>query len=658
MPTVIRLSLIVALLNVTAAVVAAEELNPGGQPYPDIQLPAAAPVDTVLHLLQGKLPAIARAYGKTADELIAIAQRDRSLWVDPRGRLFHVCDFGGLPQGAPPAGDGGTVAAGPFPSDQTFQLHSRPGATKVIYLDFDGHTTSGTIWNQNFTGGANFVTPPYDIDGNTASFSATELDRIQYIWQRVAEDFAPFNVDVTTQDPGVEALRKSGSTDANYGIRVCIGGSSYDWYGGGAGGVAYIGSFNWNTDSPCFVFTAQLANGVEKYTAEATSHEVGHTLGLYHDGVIGGSAYYEGHGNWAPIMGVGYYRDVTQWSKGEYANANNTEDDLAIMPTYGISYMADDHGGGTGDATDLTGTSPTATGLVARNTDQDVFRFQTGAGSVSFTANPAPRGPNLDILLELYDGAGVLLSSSDPSTLAATLATTLPAGVYYLLVDGAGTGNPTTGYSDYASLGAYSLSGTVVDPGTGQPPVAVASATPTNGTASLTVAFSSAGSSDPDGTITSYEWDFADGSTSTNANPSHTYTTAGTYNATLAVWDNDGLSDTDGVTITVQSPPSTVYVAGIAMSLKTNKSGTTATAQVTIRNSSGALVSGAAVTGSWSGLTTGTSTKTTGSNGMASFTSARTKNHGTFTFTVTGVSASGYTYNPAQNAETSDSISY
>src|SRR4051812_13614673 len=50
------------------------------------------------------------------------------------------------------------------PLDQTFTLNSRPGATKTIYLDFDGNTTSGTIWNTAFTGGASITTPPFSLD--------------------------------------------------------------------------------------------------------------------------------------------------------------------------------------------------------------------------------------------------------------------------------------------------------------------------------------------------------------------------------------------------------------------------------------------------------------------------------------------------------------
>ncbi len=68
------------------------------------------------------------------------------------------------------------------------------------------------------------------------------------------------------------------------------------------------------------------------------------------------------------------------------------------------------------------------------------------------------------------------------------------------------------------------------------------------------IAFSSAGSSDSDGTITSYLWDFGDGNTSTAANPSHTYAAAGGYTVTLTVTDNEGATGNDTATATVSDP--------------------------------------------------------------------------------------------------------
>jgi PKD repeat protein len=84
-----------------------------------------------------------------------------------------------------------------------------------------------------------------------------------------------------------------------------------------------------------------------------------------------------------------------------------------------------------------------------------------------------------------------------------------------------------------------------------QPPVAVLSADTLSGTAPLTVNFSSAGSFDPDGNIVSYQWDFGDQTTSNQANPTHIFTTAGSYTVVLTVVDNDGSSAQDSAVVIV-----------------------------------------------------------------------------------------------------------
>jgi hypothetical protein len=112
-------------------------------------------------------------------------------------------------------------------------------------------------------------------------------------------DFAPFDVDVTTADPGDAAL-------AGVGQKAVIGGASGDWYGV-AGGIAYVNSFG-RPGLPCFIFAKGLGPNNPKFIWEATSHELGHTLGLLHDGVLpnpampNGTAYYSGQGYWAPLM--------------------------------------------------------------------------------------------------------------------------------------------------------------------------------------------------------------------------------------------------------------------------------------------------------------------------------------------------------------------
>jgi len=97
-----------------------------------------------------------------------------------------------------------------------------------------------------------------------------------------------------------------------------------------------------------------------------------------------------------------------------------------------------------------------------------------------------------------------------------------------------------------------------------QPPTAVATATPTAGAAPLTVAFDGTGSSDPDlGDTLSYAWDLdGDGAydDSTAAQPTYTYTTEGTYQASLRVTDSQGASDTDSVTISVGNTAPTAVI--------------------------------------------------------------------------------------------------
>ena len=208
------------------------------------------------------------------------------------------------------------VALASVPAD-VFALHSLPSSTKVIYLDFDGHLMQNEYWNSTYKIGP-FDNQPYDIDGNPAAFSDTEQARIFEIWQRVADDYAPFDIDVTTQDPGIDGLRRSSTNDTTFGSRVVI--TSSDWFaaandGKRIGGIALLNVFTSSTDHASYVFSGNLGSGNAKYVADATSHEAGHTLSLEHDGTST-AGYYSGHGSWGPIMGTPYSRSVTQWSHG------------------------------------------------------------------------------------------------------------------------------------------------------------------------------------------------------------------------------------------------------------------------------------------------------------------------------------------------------
>ncbi len=437
-----------------------------------IRLAATARGEAAITALGNKLPEVATHYRKTPEELRALLRSDHCLQANTEGRLFYACDLhkhAAAPVAeAPPSAVISPTDPAPYDTEEAFLLHTRPGANRVIYLDFDGHidNTAG-YW----VDGA--ASPAFDTDGDPAVFSTSERESIIYIWQRVAEDFAIFDIDVTTEDPGVEALSKSSSSDQLYGIRCVIGGSSGgpdDWYTNSVGGVAYVGTFDDTNDVPCWVFPENLSPGT-KTVAEAASHEVGHTLGLSHDGTSS-VEYYSGHGNWAPIMGNGYSKGIVQWSKGEYSGANNTQDDLAVMLTQGAAYRTDDHGGTTATATFLTSDvlPVLGEGVIEKRTDLDFFRVAAAGGSLGINVSLAPRSSNLRLEVKLYDSSGTLLQTATAldtasGTQPVTLTRSVTAGNYYFSVDGIGSGDPlSTGYSDYASLGQYLLSITGVTP--------------------------------------------------------------------------------------------------------------------------------------------------------------------------------------------------
>jgi hypothetical protein len=413
-----------------------------------------------------------------------------SLDADAEGGLFYADGFT-LPEltlaaePVPPTA-AAAVPVDPFPAGLVF--HSRPGSPNVLFLNFGGETVSGTAWNTSLSR-TSIPAVAFSTDSDFTTFSDAEQTAIKRIWQRVAEDYAPFDLDVTTERPAVldsrtgEALITR-NTDAD-------GASNPS---SSAGGVAYLnvfGSSGYATHRPAWIYFNNVANN-ESYIAEAASHELGHNLGLSHDGKTDGTEYYSGHGSgeisWGPIMGTGYNRNVSQWSSGEYYLANNTQDDLATIAAK-TAFRADDHGdtpatatalvltGGTNivsttPETDPDNANPSNKGVIERETDVDVFSFVTGNGPVNLTVNPwiepsgTTRGGNLDVLLELYDAQGTLVTTQNPTNrTVAQIQTTLPEGLYFLSVRPTGTGDPfsatPTGYTPYGSLGQYFISGFV-----------------------------------------------------------------------------------------------------------------------------------------------------------------------------------------------------
>ncbi|MEO6511149.1 MAG: zinc-dependent metalloprotease family protein, partial [Nocardioides sp.] len=387
---------------------------------PAVELPRPVRGATAVRLLGDQLDEAAASNNMSAAELTDLLTTDPSAWVDTTGAVFFK-------EGVAPAPADDPVSA-QAPLDQTLQLHSKPGSTKTIFLDFDGGTASATGWHASYPAMPT-TQPVWDPSGNGASFTDAELTSIQTIWQAVAEDYAPFDVDVTTADPGPAGIYRSDLLDLAYGSHVMITPST-EAQGAicpsGCGGVAYIGVFGssnggaagdgYGYRQPAWVFPHQLGNS-PKNIAEAATHEVGHNFGLSHDGNAS-EGYDRGHGAWAPIMGVGYDRPITQWSKGDYAEANNQQDDYSVI--LGVAGARADEAPTT---ILLAPAAPTGTAYVTSRTDVDTYLLGACSGAVTVAANPSASLANLDVELTVHDVTGDVVTTADPPSTQTTPST-------------------------------------------------------------------------------------------------------------------------------------------------------------------------------------------------------------------------------------------
>ena len=478
---------------------------------------------------------LAAAYSGSTVSAVQQLEATGAAEITESGFILHIDDA--MPSGSisslrlPAAPSGAAIPGDPAQG-------SRPGAPVTVYLDFDGQTLEGTNWNDQ-----------YDIPTlNFAPAASADTAFIAAVWAGVAEDYAPFNVNVTTTDPGAAALYKESADDNQYGSHVIIT-DSYDETlppAAGTSGLAWGGGTGSDYLTGALVFTegAGGASATAAGIAGVASHEAGHNFGLEHDGIDNsptGEYYYPIEGLWGPLMGTTFDVPISQWSNGDYAGATNTEDDLAVITdrstaTYAFvgastpdgqpytgsvcavggadpnnpkpgdvfyvpnaqnecdqtgatltlrftyvdraDFAADQVGNTAAEATAIDNADGTfeAAGVIETRNDVDVFSVITAGGAFTATVDVADVFPNLDTKLTLTDANGTVLAEDAPETtrvsaelaagLDATVTATVEAGIYYLTVDGVGTGDPSAanpddsnGYSDYGSLGNYAISG-------------------------------------------------------------------------------------------------------------------------------------------------------------------------------------------------------
>lgn len=453
------------LAGTTSAATPAEPADPPAVvSAAPVELPHPATGREALRLLDDQVGVAAALNGLRTGELRAILRSDDTAWLSTSGRVFYREPIVSARAAA-------STPAAAYPLEQTFLLHSKPGAQRTIFIDVDGAQVGGTEWHAQYPTTPT-THPAWDPGANGPAFDDAEKAAVQEVWQRVAEDYAPFDVDVTTQDPGAAAIRRSSVADQQYGAHALV--SPSDAFvticDSRCGGIAYLNVFDEVTDpadsgygrfQPAWVFPQGTTND-PKTVAEALSHEVGHQLGLSHDGNAA-EEYDDGHDGWAPVMGVGYVEPISQWSQGDYATANNQEDDVAIIAGT-LGERVDEAPPSTAGAPPV----PTGTAYVSYRDDVDVYRLGACTGPVSVTAAPTlTSGANLDLRLSVLDASGSVVATDDPPSvrvsattatgLGATISLPTPSGRTYLAVEGVGRDGWPSGYDDYGSLGAYSV---------------------------------------------------------------------------------------------------------------------------------------------------------------------------------------------------------
>lgn len=375
-------------------------------------------------------------------------------------------------------------------------LNSNPDAVGVLYMDFTGGVFNSTTF-QPFNNGFS----EQENDPNTY-FGSERVD-IYDAWRDVSTHFAMFDINVTTVDPD--------KTVTPTGHQII--------YNSTGGGSANTNVFGLATDAPDQARSVNSSRNMRNRTTSIT-HEFGHVLGLNHHNE------YDEQGNYtaqyigmdddhiASLMGIDYGAQAPQiarfssWQQGRTLSNQTPQDDRSIITnklietynaftgnTYtGDGYRRDEHGNTRANATwltlnndgpastDLINVSASATGIIERLTDTDMFRLQFNGGDLTATAEAVTTvasgsdyvveyASSLGMLLSLYDSDGQLIAQDGgtpesrtgtgladitfANDVDATVSLTdLQAGTYFLGVSSLG---------EYDDVGAYTLELTGVE---------------------------------------------------------------------------------------------------------------------------------------------------------------------------------------------------
>jgi len=489
-----------------------------------------------------------KANTAVSDASLGNMAQDETAFVDEHGKIFFVDHMVDEEESAGHAKEwlrhslevGGDEAANRLEFDASafcagisevdlLLLESRPSSTKLVILDFTGHRVEGTNnpWTKSDGATGDYTVAPWNLA------LATEREKACLVWHVVAKVYSFSDINVTTNEGLLpfedyknsagqkrSALERETSDDPLYGVRSImhrdntsppfLSGMPNEADGCGCRGIAYLSVFgDVGTTSTSGYREHHVRYNYNDYneavTAAACTHEIGHNVGLNHDGGKRGDAYYNGHkiGDfvgeedaaslsklvWAPIMGRGlWYSHLGQFAQeytsGKVTNSNSREDDFAQMALNRV--LADPD---TDESDTIAGAAAKTVGqdvaaVIGSRADVDVFRFdlnlagtacEGGVTSCKFTATvEASRsnfgvhndeirgaGSTLNVGLEILNGAGDVLgvgltnpgaNSAIERFLGATVtADVFPANGIYVRVAGYGYQEPVGFFRDDSS---------------------------------------------------------------------------------------------------------------------------------------------------------------------------------------------------------------
>jgi hypothetical protein len=331
------------------------------------------------------------------------------------------------------------IHIGPYQNEDVTKLQSKPGSKYVFYLNHSAVMSGSTPKN------------------------GRGKEEMYRVWQCTADQYSMFDLNVTT-DVAVYNAAKAADVLKTGNITFV------DQDGRSNACLACFGTTQAGT------LYRDPGNGDYGYGIGMTcAHEMGHEMGMNHDGGTPGGEYFNGLPavQWCPIMGnywmaASWANAFFTWSKGEYSTATQKEDDLQIMNVNeNVPYVKDDVPSSKAIKIGSAGVISAVDnwGQIEKNTDSDAFTFEIGdaGGTLNLKLDPLEYLRQLDIAAKIVDANGTAVSTSNLAVnrSAEFKNLTLKAGKYSLIIQGGAELTPQTGFSTYSSLGFYGMEGTV-----------------------------------------------------------------------------------------------------------------------------------------------------------------------------------------------------